>query len=139
MKLIFSLIFFTFFSGCTSENKLPEYLFGNFEDDYEIQYSVSDSLFFMKPDTKFHILSWNTDEQYFIAENDTANEFDGGLYSRIDWMKFENMLPYEWGFCLTAYKAPSPDSAKSTKAADRLNPKTGCNEFPFSRMKPIKS
>jgi len=141
MKPICLTIISVLFIGCNSDknsSSVPDYLMGNFEDDYEIYYSMSDSVFKMNSGTKFHIVKWNSEEQYFIAENDSSNEFDAGLYSRIDWMKFENMDPYEWGFCLTAYKSVSPDSAEAVLPADRLNPRTGCNGFPFSRMKPIK-
>ena len=99
--------------SCTSTTqKVPDYLVGSFLDDY------------------------NIDDQYFIARNDSLNSYDPNLYSRIDWMKFEGMLPFEWGFCLTAYSATTPDSAEIVAVPDRNNPKTGCNGYPFSRMKP---
>ncbi|MEQ9090231.1 MAG: hypothetical protein RIE52_04030 [Balneola sp.] len=124
--------------SCTSTTqKVPDYLIGSFQDDYNIEYELSEKLFFQKPGTRFHILKWNIDDQYFIAINDSLNSYDPNLYSRIDWVEFEGMEPFEWGFCLTAYKAATPDSAEAVTIADRNNPKTGCNGYPFSRMKPL--
>ncbi|MBO6623041.1 MAG: hypothetical protein JJ892_07735 [Balneola sp.] len=118
---------------------MPEYLTGSFKDDYNIEYELTEKVFYQKPATRFHILKWNIDEQYFIARSDSLNSYDPNLYSRIDWIKFKGMQPFEWGFCLTAYKANTPDSAEIATVPDRNNPKTGCNGYPFSRMKPITS
>lgn len=125
------------FSCTSTTQKVPDYLIGSFQDDYNIEYELSEKLFFQKPGTRFHILKWNIDDQYFIAINDSLNSYDPNLYSRIDWVEFEGMEPFEWGFCLTAYKAATPDSAEAVTIADRNNPKTGCNGYPFSRMKLI--
>jgi len=59
-----------------------------------------------------------------------------GPWARIDWMRFSGMAPYPWGFCLTAYRAPSRDVARATPALDRSRPRTGCNGSPFWRMRP---
>jgi len=78
---------------------------------------------------------YNSAGQYFIAKNDDANPSDRGLFTRIDIMYFEDMEPWRWGFCLTAYKAASIQEAVDTVPADRSNPLKGCNGFPFTRMK----
>lgn len=124
--------------NCTSSSKgAPEFLLGTFEDDYKIEYELNENVFFQKPSTRFHIIKWNISEQYFIAKNDSTNPYDPNLYSRIDWVQLENMSPFKWGFCLSMYNASSADSAEIINTADRSNPKTGCNGYPFSRMKPI--
>lgn len=135
-KLLFIGVTITLCVACrTKSTQVPSFIPGNYTDDYNIEYTISDESFLMKPNTLFNIIEWNIEEQYFIAQNDSSNKFDGGLYSRIDWMFFENMEPYNWGFCLSSYKAPSPDSAKNVTSADRSQAITGCNGFPFSRMK----
>jgi len=133
--LIASMLLFTFCSS--SENEIPDYLIGEFQDDYNIEYQLSKNSFTLKPNNVFHIVEWNIDDRYFIAQNDSLNSYDANLYSRIDWMKLDDMKPFKWAFCLSAYKAVSADSARSVQIADRSNPKTGCNGYPFSRMKPI--
>ena len=36
---------------------------------------------------------------------------------------------------LTAYEAPTADSAEATRTARPETPRTGCNGYPYSRMK----
>jgi len=115
--------------------KPPANMLGSFEDDYQIKYKITDTLWLQLPNTKFHIITWNTEQKYIIAKNDVQNPGDGNLYTRIDYMTFDNMEPWKWGYCLTAYNAPTDAAAEATAAADRANPKKGCGGYPFSRMK----
>lgn len=116
---------------------LPALLKGTFEDDYGIRYTINDTLWIQHPGAKYHIISCDTSEQYLLVQNDKANKTEGGLFTRIDYMKFPGMDPYRWGFCLTIYNANTLEKAKATIIADRKNPKTGCSGFPFSRMKKL--
>ena len=99
---------------------------------------IDDSLWTQFPKAKYHILKWNAEKQYIIAQNDANNPSDKNLYTRIDYMTFANMAPYEWGFCLTVYDAQTSAVAEAVEKADRTNPRKGCNGFPFSRMKRIE-
>ena len=119
-------------------NTLPEWATGNFEDDYGVRYSINDSVWTQLPKTKYHILKSNKEEQYLIARNGDKNPSEAGLYTRIDYMTFNNMEPFLWGFCLSVYNAKSDSLAETTYQADRQNPIKGCNGFPFSRMKRVK-
>ena len=116
---------------------IPAFVLGDFMDDYGIRYNVTDSLFLQKPGIKYHIIKWNIKEQYLIARNDNKNPSEAGLYSRIDYMQFNNMKPFLWGFCLTVYNAKTDSLAEFTTRPDRMNPVKGCGGFPFSRMKRI--
>ncbi|RYD76827.1 MAG: hypothetical protein EOP53_13995 [Sphingobacteriales bacterium] len=122
-------------SGTASLKNIDSSLLGNFTDDYKIKYTVTTRSFTQHPGVVYKLLSYNKKKQYFIAQNDTANITDGGLFTRIDIMRFNNMAPWSWGFCLTAYKAASKEEAINTVPADRANPKKGCGGYPFSRMK----
>ncbi len=136
--IILLSIVLTYCLGCTSPSKnIPEFLKGTFQDDYKIEYELTEKILFQKPSTRFHILKWNVDEQYFIAKNDSLNSYDPNLYTRVDWVKLEDMEPYKWGLCLSAYNASTAGSAEATNVVERSAPKTGCNGYPFSRMKPI--
>ena len=117
------------------KDSIPSMMLGKFTDDYDIHYSITDSLWIQYPGATYHIIKWNTDEQYIIARNDDKNPDDGGLFTRIDYVPFKNMEPYQWGFCLTVYNAKSFSIAEQAAHADRQNPKKGCGGFPFSRMK----
>ncbi|MBC7935053.1 MAG: hypothetical protein H7Y86_06810 [Rhizobacter sp.] len=146
------IILFQMFLGCNTSKQmtgmslekainslenLDTTFLGNFTDDYKIRYSISNSVFTQHPGVKYNFIYYDEKEQYFIAQNDSANISDGGLYTRIDIMRFSNMEPWQWGFCLTAYKAATIEEAIKTAAADRANPKKGCGGYPFSRMKRI--
>lgn len=118
--------------------KIPAVFTGNFVDDYGIKYTVNDTLWQQQPGTKFHIIKWNIKEQYLLARNDDKNPGEGGLYTRIDYMQFNNMKPWLWGYCLSVYDAKTDAIAEATAKADRTHPKQGCNGFPFSRMKRVE-
>ena len=113
----------------------PELVRGDFVDDYGIRYTINDTLWIQLPHTRFHIIKWNTKEQYLLARNDNKNPGEGGLYTRIDYMAFNKMKPWLWGYCLSVYDAKTDSIAEATAKADRTHPKEGCNGYPFSRMK----
>jgi len=117
----------------------PSMLIGTFLDDYGIRHSVSDTVWVQHPDTRYHVVRWDTAGRYLIARNDLGNPADGGKWTRIDWTTFAEMAPYEWGFCLSAFDAPTREAAESTAVARRATPRTGCNGYPFSRMRPTRS
>ena len=134
--ILFTTFLFTVSSFyCFSQNTPSSFLKGNFVDDYGIKYTINDTLWVQHPNIKYHIVKWNVAEQYVIAKNGSGHRSDENKYTRIDFMKFEGMQPWIWGFCLTAYQAKDKQEAEQTAAADRKNPKKGCNGFPFSRMK----
>lgn len=143
MKHALWLIILCVLTGCANRNVTreigegaPSLLIGNYEDDYGIAYSIEEGLWHQHPDTRYRIVHWYPDAQYLIAQNDDANAHDGGLWTRIDWLELSGMPPYEWAFCLSAYNAQSAEDAAQVKIAQRDTPRTGCNGYPFSRMKP---
>lgn len=113
----------------------PAQLIGRFTDDYDNQFEISATEWLQLPHGRFHIVHWDAQAQYLIARNDMANQSAPGKWTRIDWMDFAGMAPYTWGFCLTAYDAATREAAEATAIAKRETPRTGCNGFPFSRMK----
>jgi hypothetical protein len=115
----------------------PAFLLGTFSDDYDGRYTITSQLWQHGSRARYRVLKWNVSAQYLIAHNDANNPSEMGLYTRIDWMRLD-MAPYTWAFCMTAYKAPSADSAEATQTAKREAPRTGCSGFPFSRMKPVQ-
>jgi hypothetical protein len=109
---------------------------GAFIDDYGNAFDISDTLFAQQPHGRFEIVEWHTAEQFVVARNADTNSSDPGFWTRIDWVPLPNMAPYTWAFCFTAFRAPSRQAARETPAPDRSSPRTGCNGYPFSRMKP---
>lgn len=138
MRLTMLLLLFPFFIAAQNlKTEAPTFAKGNFTDDYGIKYSINDTLWVQHPNIKYHIISWNVAGQYLIARNGSGHQANENKYTRIDFMKLEGMEPFRWGFCLTNYKAASILEAETTAAADRQNPKKGCNGYPFSRMKVV--
>lgn len=113
----------------------PALVLGEFQDDYGNRFSITTSEWFHQPHSRYHIVRWNPEQQYAIAQNDSSNRGQPNRWTRIDWMVLPGMPPWEWGFCLTAYDAPTAAAAEATPPPDRDTPKTGCNGFPFSRMR----
>jgi hypothetical protein len=132
----FSIVFSAAAMG-QEKTKAPAFVLGSFQDDYGINYAISDTLWFQKESVKYHILEWNQQEQWVLAKNDLLNPSEPGKYTRIDYRQFEKMEPYKWGFCYTVYDADTKEKALKALSADRANPKKGCNGFPFSRLKPL--
>jgi hypothetical protein len=119
----------------TSAQKMPVWITGRFTDDYGSRYTINDSLFIMDSSIRYHVLEWNEQGQYILAQNDLSNKTDKGLFTRIDYMRFNGMEPFTWGYCFTIFNAPDRQAALQKAAADRANPRKGCNGYPFSRMK----
>ena len=139
MKTLILFLFFPFFAWAQSEkSKAPNFALGTFTDDYGISYAINDSVWVQGKSMKFHIIKWNLEKQYLVAKNDSGNKEDANKYTRIDYMTFTGMEPFKWGFCLTVYDAATDVIAEETAYVDRLNPKKGCNGYPFSRMKRIE-
>ncbi len=114
---------------------VPALLVGAFTDDYGNRYEISRTEWFQHPGARYHIVRWDGPGQFAIARNDSGNPSDGGLWTRIDWLELQGMPPYTWGFCYSAYNAPSAAVAETVSTANRRAPRTGCNGFPFSRMR----
>ncbi len=112
----------------------PAFVLGRFADDYGIQYNISADEWHQQPRARYRIVQWHADQQYLIARNDAANPSDQGLWTRIDWMLLPGMPPWEWAFCLSAYKAATAAEAEGTDISRRQTPRSGCNGHPFSRM-----
>jgi hypothetical protein len=113
---------------------VPDMLRGSFVDDYDIPHLITDTLWTLGRRDRYHIVFSSDTAQYLLAWNDSANASDPGKWTRIDWMVLP-MPPYEWAFCLIEYRADSREAAESNRGADRTSPRSGCNGFPFSRMR----
>jgi len=113
-----------------SNSNLPTLLKGDFTDDYDIHYSISDSLWIQHPAFEMKITKIDTTVMYILGY-----DTNDSTYTRIDYMPFKNMGDYTWGFCYTAYEQEDEEALLDMESANRDTPKTGCGGFPFSRMK----
>lgn len=134
-RSLIQISFLVLLLGCTSTSEtIPDFMIGEFQDDYGIEYEISEEIWFHMPNARFHIVEWNVEEQFLIARNDDNNPSNSNQFSRFDWMTFEDSEPWNWGFCMTIYDAETIEIAKNSTPPDRENPRVGCNGFPFSRM-----
>jgi hypothetical protein len=117
----------------------PPLVIGDFDDDYGGRHAVSAREWIQQPRNRYHIVRWVPEEQYLIARNDSANRGAPGKWTRIDWVSLTGMPPYEWAFCLSAYDAPTQAAAEAATIARRDTPRTGCNGYPFSRMRRVEA
>lgn len=113
----------------------PARLLGDFVDDYGIAHRITAEQWLQRPDTRYHVVAWHPEAQYLIARNDAGNRADPERWTRIDWLVLPGMPPWDWAFCLSAYDAPTQAEAERRDIARRDTPKTGCNGYPFSRMR----
>ncbi len=114
----------------------PAFLMGEFQDDYENHFTVSETEWVLHQSARYLVEEWHVDAGFVVLQNHLSNPGEPGLWTRIDWMQLADMAPWQWAFCMTVYDAPSPAAAAAVETADREHPRTGCNGFPFSRMKP---
>ncbi|MBO6576826.1 MAG: serine hydrolase [Rhodothermales bacterium] len=114
----------------------PDGFTGLFADDYGIEYSVTPDLWLQRPSTRYHVVEWNPEGKYLLAQNGADNPSEAGLWTRIDWVALEDS-EFEWAFCYAVYDAGSLEEARAAPDSQRETPRIGCNGFPFSRMKRI--
>ncbi len=103
---------------------------GDFIDDYRSRHTITDTAWLHHPGTRYRITRWDSAGQFLIARNVDST------WTRIDWMALEAMPPWTWAFCIATWNAPTADSAARVTIARRDAPRTGCNGFPFTRMRP---
>jgi hypothetical protein len=80
----------------------------------------------------FHISQYSNLDDFLVAQNDPANEYNPDLWSRFDWTWDGADLYY----CQIAYDAASEVAALAADGADRADLATGCNDFAWSKLTP---
>lgn len=112
-------------------------MIGEFIDDYGTRYTIQNDRWVQHPNAVYHPHAVHLNDRLLVARNDAENPTEAGLWSRIDWLLLDDDSEYAWGFCYAAYQAQSPEAALAEAASERSTPRTGCNGFPFSRMKRV--
>jgi len=120
-----------------AEESPPALVLGEFVDDYGIRYSIDADQWVQHPGVRYHLRAWHPADRFAVAQNDSGNPGDGGLWTRIDWAALADSSEYEWAFCYAAYRAPTQADAVLAERTRRDTPRTGCNGYPFSRMKRV--
>jgi hypothetical protein len=84
----------------------------------------------MLGDSVFHVLEVVNDESWLVAENDSDNEFNPGLYSRFEWTEAEGSLYY----CQSVFAAQSAEDASTEPPADAEDLDAGCGGFSWTAL-----
>ena len=103
---------------------------GDYVDDYMSEHSI-DETEWLNAGSRYAVVEWDNDAGYVLAQNDEANEYNPGLYSRFDWTWDGEQLYY----CQSVYDGPDLDAARSG-GADASDLATGCGMFPWSSLTP---
>ena len=79
---------------------------------------------------KFNISTWDNDNNFLIAQNDSGNGFNPEKWSRFDWTS-DGTDVY---FCQTIYDAATAQDAIDATPADSGDLLTGCNTFSWTKL-----
>lgn len=112
----------------------PAGMIGTFADDYGSSHTVTPGEWTHHPRIRYRIVQWDTTRQFILARVARPGSDSLGPWVRIDWMRFDGMPPWNWGFCLAIWDAPTRAAALAAPQSDRLEPRKGCGRFPFTRM-----
>ena len=81
----------------------------------------------------FHIIEADNSLGYLLAENDAANSFNPGFFSRFYWTTYLDNLYY----CQDVFNAASPDDARAATPPDATDPTAGgCGGFSWTNLTP---
>ena len=107
---------------------------GRFVDDYGGRHEVLPDEWRQGTTARYRIVAWQPIARYLLARNDSSNANDPGRYTRIDWIALDTP-PYTWAFCFSTWNATTLAAAESVTVVKPDTPRTGCNGFPFSRLR----
>lgn len=124
-------------SGACAPDDGPLDIAGSYLDNFGTTHEITTSDWqqtYGTSVTAFAIVSYDNGEQHVIAQNDDANGYNPGLWSRFDWVEGEDVVYV----CQTAFDAPSEQDAQDTPRADDSDPATGgCGAFAWSALFPL--
>lgn len=105
---------------------------GSYTDDFNGSHTIGADTWSMDGAGLFHIDTFDNDERYLIAQNDSDNDFNPDLWSRMDWAWDGDAL----FFCQSVFDAESAEAAESAEPADGEDLDAGCGGFPWSSLTP---
>lgn len=105
---------------------------GKYVDDFTYEWTFTDDLITVDV-SKFHVETYDNATFVIGAQNDAANMYNPGQFSRFDWTISNGDLYV----CQTAYDAATLADALATPAADSSDLMGGCGMFSWSKLTPI--
>ncbi|HKJ00627.1 MAG TPA: hypothetical protein VKB51_19310 [bacterium] len=135
--LLAVLLAATLLSGCGRDSGPA--IMGHYTDDYGGTHEITQTTWTDSgPGYKdvFHIVDYDNQQLYILAQNDAANAYNASLYSRFTWTYSGSGLYY----CQDPYDAASADAARLAAPPDSSNPAaSGCgasSSYPWTRLIP---
>ena len=111
---------------------------GTYSDDWQTTHTITDSSWTMSAqgmsDSVFHIVAYDNDADFLVAQNDGNNEYNPDKWSRFDWTEREGNLYY----CQIAFDAETQQEAEANTSAARNDLEAGCGGFPWSKLTPAQ-
>jgi len=125
----------------------PISVVGSYTDDFHGTHTITPSAWLMG-DSVFHLLEFSNDETWAVAQNDCANPYSPGLYSRFDWVGGAAGSGAGGGagaggadaggsaiyFCQTGYNLESAAAASALPPADGSDLAQGCSGYSWSKL-----
>ena len=103
---------------------------GSWEDNYGSFLEVSESEISSSYGSSYTIDSYNNEEMWVVAQNDSTNAYNPDLWSKFEWHQEDGALYY----CQSAYDAADAQTAQDTMA-DRSDLVSGCGGFGWSILR----
>jgi hypothetical protein len=124
--------------GCSDSDTAPEdgtgeaepEIVGSYVDSFMGTHEVTADTWTMAGMGVFHIETWNNDADYLVAQNDTMNEFNPDLWSRMDWTEADGQLY----FCQSVFDAETAEAAEMAEGADASDLTAGCAGFEWTQL-----
>lgn len=113
----------------------PPFPTGAFVDDYGSTHTISAAEWRQDAYTRTQIVRWNPSARYILGRSIPKDSSGSAGWVRIDWIPLDSP-PYTWAYCIIAYDKPDAASAEAVTTAKPDTPRTGCNGFPYTRLKP---
>lgn len=123
-------------TGCGAPSDESPFPTGMFVDDYGMRYEITDTTWAQDPGALYRVMHTPPDERVLFLRQ-SGTDSTSARWTRVEWMEFEDMAPWTWGYCYAAWDEPDMEAARAAPPADRSSPRTGCGGFPFSRMQPV--
>lgn len=112
----------------------PPFPTGRFVDDYGSVHRISAEEWRQDAYVQMRIRGVNPARRYLIGSAIPADSSAAARWSRVDWISLDG-APWSWAYCIIAYDRPSAALSEADTSARPETPRTGCNGFPFTRMR----
>lgn len=126
--------FFFLVSGCASDagddgGDGPE-IVGDFTDDYGSTHEITADTWTIDGIGVYHVVDFDNDADFLIAQNDAENEYAPDMFSRFEWVE-DGAAFY---LCQSVFDAETEQDAVDAARADADDLEMGCGGFAWSKL-----